>query len=66
MGLSYEEELIKKIESGIRALKLRTKEPKDTGCGKALNSLKLINLGMYEDLLDKYKHALTEYNNVKK
>ncbi len=66
MSRSYEEELIKKIESGIRALRLRSKEPKDTGCGVALNKLKDINIGMYDEYLLKYKNALNEYNNGKR
>jgi hypothetical protein len=65
MGRSYEEELIKKIEAGIRALRLRTKEPRDTGCAVALNKLKEINVGMYDEYLQKYKNALAEYNHSK-
>lgn len=65
MGKSFEEELIRKIEAGIRALRLRTKEPKDTGCAVALNRLKEINVGMYEEYLQKYKKALAEYNHGK-
>lgn len=65
MGRSFEEELIRKIEAGIRALRLRTKEPKDTGCAVALNKLRDINVGMYDDYLEKYKNALAEYNHGK-
>ncbi len=65
MSKTYEDELIKKIESGIRALRLRTKEPKDTGCAMALNKLKEINQGMYDEFLGKYKNALAEYKNGK-
>lgn len=65
MARSFEDELIKKIESGIRALRLRTKEPKDTGCAVALNKLKGLNVGMYDEYLLKYKNALAEYNHNK-
>lgn len=66
MGKSYEEELIKKIEAGIRALRLGTKEPKDLGCGQALSKLKDINEGMYDECLTNYKIALLDYNSKKK
>lgn len=65
MARTIEEELVKKIEAGIRALKLRTKEPKDTGAAKALNSLKEVNSGLYDDYLKRYKEALEIYKSGK-
>jgi len=63
--MSSEELYIKNIEAGIRALKLRTKTPSETNVGSNLNKLKLINPGMHDDLLAKYKKALEEYNKKK-
>lgn len=63
--MTTEEIYIKNIENGIRALKLRTKTPQETQVGIFLNKLKGLNIGMYEELLEKYKKALDEYKNVK-
>jgi hypothetical protein len=59
--MTTEEIYIKNIESGIRALKLRTKTPSQANVGVFLNSLKGLNVGMYEELLEKYKEALEDY-----
>lgn len=55
---SIEDLYIKKIEGGIRAVTNGTKTPKDSECAVYLNKLKPMNLGMYEDLLEKYKTAV--------
>ena len=59
--MTTEEIHIKNIENGIRALKLRTKNPSETQVGVFLNKLKGLNIGMYEELLEKYKEALEDY-----
>ena len=59
--MTTEEIYIKNIENGIRALKLRTKTPSETQVGVFLNKLKGLNIGMYEELLGKYKEGLEEY-----
>jgi hypothetical protein len=59
--MTTEEIHIKNIENGIRALKLRTKTPSETQVGVFLNKLKGLNIGMYEELLEKYKEALEDY-----
>jgi len=59
--MSTEDLCIKNIEAGIRALRLRTKTPKETNVGFNLNKLKEVNIGMYEEYLAKYKVALEEY-----
>lgn len=61
--MTTEEIYIKNIENGIRALKLRTKTPQETHVGIFLNKLKGLNIGMYEELLEKYKKALEDYKN---
>lgn len=61
--MGTEELCVRKIESGIRGIKNGTKEPKDTKCGYFFSKLKPLNEGLYEDLMDKYKDAITQYNN---
>jgi hypothetical protein len=59
--MTVEELCIKNIEAGIRALRLRTKTPKEANVGINLNKLKEVNIGMYEEYLAKYKVALEAY-----
>ncbi len=61
-----EELLIKQIEAGIRALKLRTKTPQELALNLRLEKLKAINLPMYEDLQTKYVVAVNNYNAATK
>ena len=56
-----EEIYIAKITNGIRALKLKSKTPKELGLSETFEKLKLLNEGMAVDLMDKYKKALIEY-----
>jgi hypothetical protein len=60
--MSTEELCVKNIEAGIRAIRLRTKSPKEAGVGFSLNRLKDLNLGLYEDYLAKYKRVVEDYN----
>lgn len=60
--MSAEELYIKNIENGIRALRFKTKTPNETNVGYHLNRLKMVNEGMYDEYLEKYKKALKEYN----
>lgn len=62
MGLSIEELYVKHIECGTRAIKLGTKEPNEANVGKYLNKLKPLNDGLYEDLMNRYKKVIDEYN----
>ena len=62
MTMSTEELCVKNIEAGIRAIRLRTKSPKEAGVGFSLNRLKDLNLGLYEDYLAKYKRVVEDYN----
>jgi hypothetical protein len=62
LDMSAEDTYIKNIENGIRGLRLRTKTPSDSNVGTNLNHLKMVNEGMYEEYLEKYKKALKEYN----
>lgn len=60
--MTTEELCIQKIEAGIRAIRLRTKTPKEAAVGFSLNKLKDLNLGLYDDYLVKYKKVVEEYN----
>jgi hypothetical protein len=62
MGLTIEECYVKHIECGTRAIKLGAKDPSEANVGKYLNKLKPINDGLYEDLMERYKKVLNEYN----
>lgn len=56
--MTTEEHYIKNIENSIRAIKLGTKKPEETSAAFFLNKLKQVNIGMYEDYLEKYKNIL--------
>ena len=66
MGMTTEELCIQNIERGIRAIRMGTKSPKEAGIGSSLNRLKDLNVGMYEDLLAKYKRVVEDYNRNSK
>lgn len=60
------EELIKKkIEQGIRGIKLGTKSPEDARVGYFLNRLKEIGSPWYEDYLENYMKVSKLYNEKK-
>jgi hypothetical protein len=61
--MKAEELYIKNIESGIRAIRMGSKEPNDTRAPVSLNKLKEVNVGLYEDYLAKYKRVLADYNS---
>lgn len=60
--MSAEDLYIKKIEGGIRGIRMGTKTPQEANIGIHLNKLKLVNEGMYDDFMEKYKKAVSEYN----
>ena len=66
MAETAEEMYVRHIENGIRAIRMGTKEPKDTLAPVSLNKLKDINKGLYEDYLEKYKNVIKEHNKRKK
>jgi hypothetical protein len=59
--MKMEEICIRKIEGGIRGIKLGTKTPMDVDITNSFNRLKEINQGMYADLMNNYKKVLEEY-----
>ena len=66
MGMTTEELCIQNIERGIRLIQSGKKSPKEAGIGSSLNRLKDLNIGMYQDLLVKYKRAVERYNSLNK
>jgi len=57
--MGIEELSIRKIEGGIRALKNKTKKPNELNISVYFEKLKKSNEPMYEDLIEKYKAALS-------
>ena len=68
MSNTTEDILIKKIEGAIRGIRMGNKEPKDVASevSHAFARLKTLNLGMAEDLMDKYKNVMADRNKNKK
>lgn len=62
--MSSEEAYIKNTENAIRTLRLGTKDKSEAmkAVGFNLNKLKSCNIGMYDELLGKYKIVL---NSIK-
>lgn len=60
--MTIEDCYIKKIECGIRGIKLGTKKPSEININNTLEKLKVVNVGMYEDLLDKYVKTMESYS----
>jgi hypothetical protein len=56
--MNMEDLCIKKIEGGIRGIRLGNKNPTDVRVGLFLDKLKKLNEGMYEDYLEKYKNVM--------
>lgn len=65
-GNTLEEQLVKNIEDGIRAINMGVKHPTETLAPNNLNRLKSVNEGLYQDLIAKYKLAVQNYNAKKK
>lgn len=58
--MSSEEVYIQNTENAIRSIKMGTKDRAEAmrTVGFNLNKLKVVNSGMYDDLLSKYKKVL--------
>jgi hypothetical protein len=61
--MTIEQTYVKLIECGIRAIKLKTKTPHEAKVGKYLNKLRVVNDGLYDDLMDKYQNVVKKYKN---
>ena len=55
-----EEDLIRKIKGGTNALKNKTKTLAESNLAPHFLRLKVLNIGMYEELLAKYKQVLID------
>jgi hypothetical protein len=65
MAKSCEEIYISRIEAGIRSIRMGTKTPNEAQVALWLNKLKPLNDGMHDDLLEKYKRTMKEYEKKK-
>jgi len=59
--MGIEELCIRKIESGIRALKFKSKKPSELNLSQYFDKLKKTNEGMHDDLFEKYRGVLKFY-----
>ena len=65
MAKSCEEIYTIRIESGIRSIKMGTKTPNEAQVWVWLTKLKPVNVGMYDELMQKYKNVMKEYEKNK-
>lgn len=56
---------LKKIENGIRAIRMGNKTPQEANINESLERLKKLNEGMYLDLNNKYVNVVKDYNTKK-
>lgn len=57
-----EELYIKNIENGIRAIRMGIKSPQTANLSSQFTKLRILNEGLAEDLMTKYKNVVSEYN----
>jgi hypothetical protein len=65
MAKSCEEIYVAKVEAGIRSIRMGSKNPNEAQVGLWLNKLKTVNDGLYDDLFQKYKNVLKDYEKRK-
>jgi hypothetical protein len=65
MAKTCEEIYVSKVEAGIRGIRLGSKTPNEAQVGLWLNKLKTVNDGLYDDLFQKYKNVLKDYEKRK-
>lgn len=56
---------IKKIENGIRGIRMGTKSPYELMLLRWFAKLEPLNQGLHDDLLEKYKKVLKHFNQKK-
>ena len=66
MPKGIEELSVLKIKSGIRAIKNKTKTPKDANCGVFFSKLKKLNIELHDDLMNTYSITISKYNRDNK
>jgi hypothetical protein len=63
---TLEDVLIKRIDNDIRGIRIGTKDPSELKTLDDLDRLRLINEGMYEELIAKLANVLRDYSKRKK
>ena len=63
MALTIEELYVKKIEGGIRSIRVGNKTPDEILLRKSFERLQAINDGLCDDLLNRYHKTVNEYKN---
>ena len=65
MAKSCEEIYVARVEAGIRSIRMGSKNPNQAQVPVWLNKLRLVNDGLYDDLFQKYKNVLKDYEKRK-
>ena len=65
MAKGIEELSIRKIEGGIRGIRMGTKTPETARVGYFLSKLEPLNIGLYEDYLERYVKVMKLYEQKK-
>lgn len=63
---TLEELYIEKIENGTRGIKLRTKTPQQVDLEPTFKKLKAVNIGMHDELRQKYDNIVKDFENKRK
>jgi hypothetical protein len=63
--LGCEELYIRNVENSIRGIRLGSKKPEDVAVtvSASFNKLKTVNIGMFEELMEKYDNVVRDYRN---
>jgi hypothetical protein len=65
MAKSCEEIYVSRIEAGIRSIRMGSKTPNEAQVPVWLNKLRLVNDGLYDDFMEKYKNIMKDYEKRK-
>lgn len=65
MAKSCEEIYVSKVEAGIRSIRMGSKTPNEAQVPVWLNKLRLVNDGLYDDYMQKYKNIMKDYEKRK-
>jgi hypothetical protein len=66
MAKSCEEIYVARVEAGIRSIRMGAKNPNQAQVPVWLNKLRLVNDGLYDDLFQKYKNVMKDYEKRNK
>jgi hypothetical protein len=65
MAKSCEEIYVSRVEAGIRSIRMGSKTPNEAQVPVWLNKLRLVNDGLYDDYMQKYKNIMKDYEKRK-